>query len=176
MCKYCVAFCETIRHYCRGVYLPVNSIVRKSVEDVVDDIGWCVIATQICKNGSFQSIWNELHLLRDREKITWCMNLVLANGLMDGLIDCVGMILVSQVVQHIHWCVQHRNGIGDISSSNCRTRVTGSRFENRILDAERNLFREQEQKKELKQYSRDHHSSFLTTDQHHQSGRRLHST
>lgn len=44
--------CILLIAYCGGVYLPVNSIVRESVEDVVDDIGRRVIAAQVYRKSS----------------------------------------------------------------------------------------------------------------------------
>lgn len=55
---------------------------------------------------------------------------------MDGLVDGVGMMLVTQMVQHIHGSVQHGNRVGHISSGNRCACVTGSRLENSILSGE----------------------------------------
>lgn len=57
--------------------------------------------------------------------------------LVDGIGDAVGMVVVSQMVQHVHGCVQHGDRVGNVLAGDGRTGVTGAGLEDGELRAAR---------------------------------------
>lgn len=80
------------------------------------------------------SKWHEFGLyLKDIVIFTWSMDFILTNGFVNSFTNSVGMIFVSQMVQHVNGCVQDGNGVGDVLSSNGCSSITSGRFEDGIL-------------------------------------------
>lgn len=65
--------------------------------------------------------------------ITWCADSIIHNRLIGGVIDNLGVLGVSQMIQHINASIDHGNRIGDILARNGSARVTGAGFKDSIL-------------------------------------------
>lgn len=65
--------------------------------------------------------------------ITWRANGIVDNGLVDGLLNDIGVLLVAQMVQHIDTGTDHGHRVGDILAGNGGSGVTGARLKDGVL-------------------------------------------
>lgn len=61
------------------------------------------------------------------------MYLIFTNCFVHRIGNCISMMTVSQMIQHVYCRIQHRNWIRNIFTSNCCTSITSSRLKDCVL-------------------------------------------
>lgn len=69
-------------------------------------------------------------------KITWSSNSSVHQRLIGGFLDDTCMLLVAQMVQHIHACIYHSDWVGNIFAGNGSTSVASARLKYGVLKKE----------------------------------------
>jgi len=65
--------------------------------------------------------------------ITWRANGIVDNGLVDGLLDDISVLLVAQMVQHVDTGIDHGHRVGNVLTGNGGSCITGARLEDGVL-------------------------------------------